>query len=201
MKPVNTALFTVTENTATRENFGNKLIQTSNGNDYVYANEQIVVELKYDGVSLLEVLYQNGNGFKGNDYNRPTTKLEIYSDTEREVRILDNWGSYADDDEKAELVDFFNEKMANAGREERFTEEDVDYLYDLVRNNEPESPSEDVEDYLYDIDVIEWVDDNKYEGDTDKYPVVVDSKSNLTYDELRDLQRECVVEVTNVRLA
>ena len=201
MKIIDTALFTVTENVATRENFGSSLIQSNNGNDYVYANEQVVIELKYDTVGLLDILYQNGNGFKGGDYNRPTTNLEIYTDGEREVRIFDNWGSYADDDEKAELVDFFNEKMANAGREERFTEEDIDYLYDLVRNNEPDSPSEDVKDYLYDADVIEWVDDNKYEGDTDKCPVVADSKTNLTYDELRELQRERNVEVTNVRLA
>ena len=38
-------------------------------------------------------------------------------------------------------------------------------------------------------------------SDTDKCPVVADSKTNLTYDELRELQRERNVEVTNVRLA
>lgn len=200
-QPVNTALFTVTENASLSGNFGYKLIQSNLHGDYVYASEQVFVEVGYDGVSLLDVLYQNGNGFKGGDYNCPTTKLELYSDADPEVRILDNWASYADDDEKAELVDFFNEKMANAGREERFTEEDIDYLYDLVRSAEPESPSQDVDDYRYDVDLLEWVDDNKYEGDTDKYPVVVDSKSGLTYDELRDLQRESNVEITNVCLA
>lgn len=195
-QPVNTALFTANEDTTTRENFGNALIQTSNGNDYVYASEQVVVELKYDGASLLDVLYQNGNGFKGGDYNRPTTKLEIYSDTDREVRILDNWGSYADDDEKAELVDFFNEKMVKAEREERFTEEDIDYLYDLMRSKEPQSPSQDVDDYLYDIDILEWDRD-----ENESYPVAKESKAGLTYSELRDFQRKCDVEVTNVHAA
>ena len=196
MKLVNTALFTAAENVTTRENFGNKLIQTGNGNDYVYANEQVVVELKYDGVSLLDLLWQNGNDFKGGDYSRPTTKLEIYSDTDRQVRILDNWGSYADDDEKAELVDFFNEKMIKSGRDERFTEDDIDYLYKVVRDNEPESPSQDVDDYLYDVNIIEWQQD-----ENGSYPENKEAKAGLSYSELRDLQRSHDVVITNVYLA
>ena len=196
MQTIDTALFTVTENVATRENFGNKLIQSNNGNDYVYANEQVVVELKYDGVSLLDLLWQNGNDFKDFDYSRPTTKLEIYSDTDRQVRILDNWGSYADDDEKAELVDFFNEKMIKSGRDERFTEDDIDYLYKVVRDNEPESPSQDVDDYLYDADIIEWRQD-----ENGSYPESKEAKAGLSYSDLRDLQRNHDVEITNVYLA
>lgn len=195
MQTIDTALFTVTENVATRENFGNKLIQSNNGNDYVYANEQVVIELKYDTVSLLDILYQNGNGFKGGDYNRPTTNLEIYTDTEREVRIFDNWGSYADDDEKSELIDFFNQKMEKAGREERFTQDNIDFLYSLVRNNEPESPSQDVDDYLYDIDVVTWAQD-----ENGSYPESKDSKAGLSYIDLRELQRKHDVEITNVYL-
>ena len=196
MESINNALFVVTENVTTRENFGNKLIQTGNGNDYVYANEQVVVELKYDGVRLLDLLWQNGNDFKGGDYNRPNTKLKIYSDTEREVRIFDNWGSYADDDEKAELVGFFNEKMAKAGREERFTESDIDCLYGVVRDNEPESPSQDVDDYLYDVNITEWQQD-----ENGSYPESKEAKAGLSYSELRDLQRNHDVGITNVYLA
>ena len=196
MKSINNAVFVVTENVTTRENFGNKLIQTGNGNDYVYANEQVVVELKYDGVRLLDLLWQNGNDFKGGDYNRPNTKLKIYSDTERAVRILDNWGSYADDDEKAELVGFFNEKMAKAGREERFTESDIDCLYGVVRDNEPESPSQDIDDYLYDVNITEWQQD-----ENGSYPESKEAKAGLSYSELRDLQRNHDVGITNVYLA
>lgn len=193
MKLVNTALFTADENVTTRENFGNKLIQTGNGNDYVYANEQVIVELKYDGVSLIDLLWQNGNDFKGGDYNRPNTKLKIYSDTEREVRIFDNWGSYADDDEKSELIDLLNEKMEKAGREERFTQDNIDFLYSLVRNNEPESPSQDVDDYLYDIDVVTWAQD-----ENGSHPESKGSKAGLSYIELRELQRKHDVEITKV---
>lgn len=196
MKLVNTALFTAAENVTTRENFGNKLIQTGNGNDYVYANEQVVVGLKYDGVSLLDLLWQNGNDFKGGDYNRPATKLKIYSDTEREVRIIDNWGSYADDDEKSELIDLLNEKMEKAGREERFTQDNIDFLYSLVRNNEPESPSQDVDDYLYDVNITEWQQD-----ENGSYPENKEAKAGLSYSELRDLQRSHDVVITNVYLA
>ena len=196
MKLVNTALFTADENVTTRENFGNKLIQTGNGNDYVYANEQVVVELKYDGVSLIDLLWQNGNDFKGGDYNRPNTKLKIYSDTEREVRIFDNWGSYADDDEKSELIDLLNEKMEKAGREERFTQDNIDFLYSLVRNNEPESPSQDVDDYLYDVNITEWQQD-----ENGSYPESKEAKAGLSYSELRDLQRNHDVGITNVYLA
>lgn len=196
MKLVNTALFTADENVTTRENFGNKLIQTGNGNDYVYANEQVVVELKYDGVSLIDLLWQNGNDFKGGDYNRPNTKLNIYSDTEREVRIFDNWGSYADDDEKSELIDLLNEKMEKAGREERFIQDNIDFLYSLVRNNEPESPSQDVDDYLYDVNIIEWQQD-----ENGSYPESKESKTGLSYSELRDLQCNHDVGITNVYLA
>jgi len=196
MKLVDTALFTADENVTTRENFGNKLIQTGNGNDYVYANEQVVVELKYDGVRLLDLLWQNGNDFKGGDYNRPNTKLKIYSDTEREVRIFDNWGSYADDDEKSELIDLLNEKMEKAGREERFTQDNIDFLYSLVRNNEPESPSQDVDDYLYDVNITEWQQD-----ENGSYPESKEAKAGLSYSELRDLQRNHDVGITNVYLA
>lgn len=196
MKLVNTALFTADENVTTRENFGNKLIQTGNGNDYVYANEQVVVGLKYDGVSLLDLLWQNGNDFKGGDYNRPNTKLKIYSDTEREVRIFDNWGSYADDDEKSELIDLLNEKMEKAGREEHFTQDNIDFLYSLVRNNEPESPSQDVDDYLYDVNITEWQQD-----ENGSYPESKEAKTGLSYSELRDLQRNHDVGITNVYLA
>lgn len=193
MQTIDTALFTVTENVTTRKNFGNSLIQSNNANDYVYANEQVVVELKYDTVGLLDILYQNGNGFKGGDYNRPTTNLEIYTDGEREVRIFDNWGSYADDEEKSELIDFLNEKMEKAGREERFTQDNIDFLYCLVRNNEPESPSQDVDDYLYDIDVVTWAQD-----ENGSHPENKDSKAGLSYIELRELQRKHDVEITKV---
>jgi hypothetical protein len=195
MTAINNALLTIAENPIYRENFGAKLIQTSNANDYVCAGEHTVMELKYDGVSLLDLLWQNGNDFKGFDYNRPTTKLEIYPDTDRQVRTFDNWCSGAEDDEKAELVDFFNEKMIKSGRDERFTEDDIDYLYQAVRDNEPESPSEDVDDYLYDVDIITWV--NSENG---SYPESKETKVGLTYDELRELQRENDTQVSKVYL-
>mgnify|MGYP000281719020 FL=1 len=196
MSAINTALFTVTEVVGCHENFGSCLVQTSNGNDYVFNHEQVLIEAKYGAVSLLEILYQTGRGFKGGDYNRPTTKLEIYPDRDRQVRTFDNWCSGAEDDEKAELVDFFNEKMIKSGRDERFTEDDIDYLYQAVRANEPESPSEEVEDYLYDIDIITWV--NSENG---SYPESKETKVGLTYDELRELQRENDTQVSKVYLA
>ena len=191
-----TALFiTVTEVVGSHENFGSCLVQTSNGNDYVFNHEQVLIEAKYGAVSLLEILYQTGRSFKGGDYNRPTTKLEIYSDCDRMVRIFDDWANYAGDDEKSELIDFFNQKMAAAGLEERFTQEDIDYLYNLVRNNEPESPSEDVEDYLYDIDIITWVD-----SENGSYPESKQTKAGLSYDEMRELQRNHNIEINKVYL-
>ena len=196
MSAINTALFTATEVVGTRDNFGSCLVQTSNGNDYVFNHEQVLIEAKYGAVSLLEILYQTGRGFKGGDYNHPTTKLEIYSDCDRMVRIFDDWGGCAQDDEKSELIDFFNQKIAAAGLEERFTQEDIDYLYNLVRNNEPESPSEEVEDYLYDIDIITWV--NSENG---SYPESKETKVGLTYDELCELQRNYDIEINKVYLA
>lgn len=196
MSAINTALFiTVTEVVGSHENFGSCLVQTSNGNDYVFNHEQVLIEAKYGAVSLLEILYQTGRSFKGGDYNRPTTKLEIYSDCDRMVRIFDDWANYAGDDEKSELIDFFNQKMAAAGLEERFTQEDIDYLYNLVRNNEPESPSEDVEDYLYDIDIITWVD-----SENGSYPESKQTKAGLSYDEMRELQRNHNIEINKVYL-
>ena len=196
MSAINTALFTATEVVGTRDNFGSCLVQTSNGNDYVFNNEQVLIEAKYGAVSLLEILYQTGRSFKGGDYNRPTTKLEIYSDCDRMVRIFDDWADYARDDEESELIDFFNQKMAAAGLEERFTQEDIDYLYNLVRNNEPESPSEEVEDYLYDVDIITWV--NSENG---SYPESEQHKAGLSYDEMRELQRNYDIEINKVYLA
>lgn len=195
MSAINTTLFTATEVVGCRENFGSCLVQTSNGNDYVFNNEKVLIEAKYGAVSLLEILYQTGRGFKGGDYNRPTTKLEIYSDCDRMVRIFDDWANYTGDDEKSELIDFFNQKMAAAGLEERFTQEDIDYLYNLVRNNEPESSSEDVEDYLYDADILTWV-----QGEDGSYPESKETKVGLTYDELRELQRENDTQVSKVYL-
>lgn len=192
MTTVNPELFTVTENPASAINFDNTLIQVGNGNDYVFVNQQTVTDIAYDGVSLISLLWQNGNGFKDGDYNRPTTQLEIYPNSRLE-HIFSDWGSQVDDDEKVELIDFFNDVMEKAGRSERFIEIDIDMLYQQMRGSAPDNPSEDVNDYCYDVDVIVWQQD-----ENGKYPEVVDSKQGLTYSELRALQRDHRTEVTRI---
>lgn len=146
---INKTLIKVTQTFA--EDFGFSFINENSAGAYVLPNATRVLTLSYADVNLLDIEYQTANDFFHSNYKTPVPYFSIYRENNDMVRIFDDIGSYATDEEKQELIEFLNDKLVKAGVVEKFDEEALFYAYDCVRSNEPEDLSSDVEDYLYDV--------------------------------------------------
>ncbi len=72
----------------------------------------------------------------------------------------------------------------------KITSDDVGAIREVIYEKRPDSPSSNVDDYVYDINIIEWHGDNSEENYQPFEPVVVDTKTGVSYDEYCELCRE-----------
>ena len=188
----------LTANATTYDTFGCQLITSNNTSDYVYNNAQQLVEFSYAGKQVFSVLWQNGMSFLYGDYSLPDPVYDVYTDGDGIERKI-NGCEYLDDVEMTELCLALTELMGT-----EVTADDVVVIRDVIYEERPDSPSSNVNDYVYNVNIIEWHGDNSEENYQPFEPVVVDTKTSVSYDEYCKLCREhgfSNVEVTNVSAA
>lgn len=178
--------------------FGCSLITPNNMSDYVYNNAQQLVEFSYDGRTIFSVLWQNGISFLYGDYNLPDPDYDVYTDGDGIERKIDGY-EYLDDDEMAELCQALSELT---GAE--VTPYGIADIRDVIYAERPDDPSIDVDDYVYTVDIIEWIEEMvEVEYDyKQSYPTVKESKADIYYDDYCELCKEygySNVKVTEVK--
>ena len=178
--------------------FGCSLITPNNMSDYVYNNAQQLVEFSYDGRTIFSVLWQTGISFLYGDYNLPDPDYDVYTDGDGIERKIDGY-EYLDDEEMTYLCQSLSELTGT-----EVTPDDVAVIRDAIYENRPDSPSGDVEDYAYSVDIIEWQEE-VIDADYDykqSYPTVKESKADIYYDDYCELCKEygySNVHVTEVK--
>ena len=195
----NLSLIKVIENTTGYYQGEPKLIESNNFGDYVYTNEQYLHDVFYGDTKICSILWQNGHSFKGGDYNCPSNEFEIYAQNGDIERAIDGF-DYLDDEEQDDLIAQVSSLIG-----ESVTIDDIEAIRDAIYSQKP-MVSGDVEEFNYDVDIIEWAEeivDAEFDY-KESYPVVKESKNGVSYDEYYKLCKEygfSNVQVTSVKLA
>ena len=174
----------LTAKATTYDTFGCQLITSNNTSDYVYNNAQQLVEFSYAGKPVFSVLWQNGISFLHGDYSLPDPVYDVYTDGDGIERKIESH-QYLDEDEMAELCHSLSELTGT-----KITSDDVGAIREVIYEKRPDSPSSNIDDYVYNVNIIEWHGDNSEENYQPFEPVVVDTKTGVSYDEYCELCRE-----------
>lgn len=195
----NLSLIKVIENTIGYYQGEQKLIESNNFGNYVYTNEQYLHDVFYGDTKICSILWQNGHSFKGGDYNCPSNEFEIYAQN-GDIEHAINGFDYLDDEEQDDLIAQVSSLIG-----ESVTIDDIEAIRDAIYSQKP-MVSGDVEEFNYDVDIIEWAEeivDAEFDY-KESYPVVKESKNGVSYDEYYKLCKEygfSNVQVTSVKLA
>ena len=127
---------------------------------------------------------QNGISFLYGDYSLPDPVYDVYTDGDGIERKIESH-QYLDEDEMAELCHSLSELTGT-----KITSDDVGAIRDVIYEKRPDSPSSNVDDYVYNINIIEWHGDNSEENYRPFEPVVVSTKESISYNEYCELCRE-----------
>jgi hypothetical protein len=134
-----------------------KLCSGAGVGEYVFVNAQVIISFEMNGKQE-SIVYQNGHGYRGNDYNCPSNLFQVYHNNGDWLQKIENLDFDLDDEDQDDLQDIVN---ASNGILKIISE--IEILRDFINENRPTvsgiGESSDVDDY----DIT---------NDEDGYPVV-----------------------------